>query len=87
MRIYAEQVRGKHIATHAVVIWGHGRENGIEYYLILNSWGDTWGEQGFGRIDRRLFHLFASPGIPYQSKPEDRQLNSMRAKQNVSDVL
>jgi cathepsin B len=35
---------------HAVKIVGWGSGNGVDYWLVANSWGTTWGEQGFFRI-------------------------------------
>ena len=35
---------------HSVVLVGYGVENGIEYWLLLNSWGNQWGENGYIRI-------------------------------------
>lgn len=37
---------------HAVLVVGWGVDGTTPYWLIQNSWGDTWGEQGFFRIVR-----------------------------------
>ncbi|CAF2595625.1 unnamed protein product [Rotaria sp. Silwood2] len=37
---------------HAIAIVGYGTENGKDYWLVRNSWGDKWGLNGYFKIAR-----------------------------------
>jgi len=40
------------VIDHAVVAMGYGAEAGTKYWLIQNSWGEDWGENGQIRLER-----------------------------------
>ncbi|WZZ39792.1 hypothetical protein YC2023_036051 [Brassica napus] len=51
-------------ANHAATIVGYGTsQDGTKYWLAKNSWGETWGENGYIRI-RRDFEVKAGSGRP-----------------------
>jgi cathepsin L len=40
------------VIDHALVAVGYGEEEGTKYWLIVNSWGADWGEEGYIRLQR-----------------------------------
>ncbi|CAI5454794.1 unnamed protein product [Caenorhabditis angaria] len=42
----------KTIGGHAMIIVGYGVENGTKYWIVKNSWGVEWGENGYLRLIR-----------------------------------
>lgn len=52
--IFVDYVCQPESRNHAILIVGYGSENGQDFWILKNSWGDSWGENGYFRMLRGI---------------------------------
>merc|ERR1712014_347034 len=66
---------GSALGGHAVKIIGWGVEDGDEYWLVMNSWNDSWGLKGLFKI------AFGECGIDSQCAAGHASLDELSVRQ------
>ncbi|KAK7605221.1 hypothetical protein V9T40_007079 [Parthenolecanium corni] len=71
----------KHCLNHAMLVVGYGTQDGTDYWLLKNTWGESWGENGYMKIARNRnntcgvatavkFIMFVLKYFPYRVTPQ-----------------
>jgi C1A family cysteine protease len=47
-------IGSKKTSLHFITVIGWGTQNGIDYWIIKNSFGKDWGESGYFRLKRGI---------------------------------
>ena len=57
----------QYVVNQYMVVVGYGEESGTAYWIVQNTWGNQWGEQGYARIKRGVNQcgIAEEPLIPY----------------------
>jgi hypothetical protein len=50
---------------HQVAIVGYGSLNGVDYWIVRNSWGSFWGDQGFVYLKQGCYQVEQDVIAPY----------------------
>ncbi|XP_008178596.1 cathepsin B-like cysteine proteinase 5 [Acyrthosiphon pisum] len=67
--VYAKTEKSKDKRYHHAKLIGWGVENGVDYWLLVNSWGYEWGQNGLFKIKRGTDECSVESHV-YAGEPE-----------------
>ena len=77
--------------AHSMLIVGSGRERGVEYWLVRNSHGTDWGEEGYYKM-RKTAECYDNAGFGqtmevFMPKEGGNELEGKQASYKFSENL
>lgn len=73
--VYQDAACGNRL-DHGVLAVGYGTEDDTDYFLVRNSWGATWGDEGYIKMARASPTVNGTCGIlGFASRPQLRDDN------------
>jgi len=79
--IYCDQSGDMEI-VHDISVVGYGVEGDSPYWLVRNSWGTHWGEQGFFKVCRGVNNIAIESDCAWATPVEEKTHTTTEAEKN-----
>lgn len=80
-----DEINGQH-AYHAMIVAGYDDSRGPNgAFLVVNSWGEGWGDNGIIWVDYNFFEQFTFGAFVAKNKPSDSPVDDGGGGGNVDD--
>ncbi|NP_001280337.1 cathepsin B-like cysteine proteinase 5 precursor [Acyrthosiphon pisum] len=67
--VYVKTEKSLYVRRHFAKLIGWGVENGVDYWLLVNFWGNEWGQNGLFKIKRGTNEVHVEDYV-YAGEPE-----------------